>query len=70
MKSQLLKVSKLRKEFLENYGSTTFFCLVFSPERSRLTISNDNFHWLLLIGFFFHSTRISLPVILWAISRE
>jgi hypothetical protein len=52
MKSQLLKVSKLRKEFLENYGSTTFFCLVFSPERSRLIISNADFGWYLLTVFF------------------
>jgi hypothetical protein len=27
-------------------------CIAFSPQRRRLTISNDDFDWQLLIGFF------------------
>jgi hypothetical protein len=39
----------------------TFFYIGSLPQRRRLTISNDNFDWSLLISFF-NDIRISLSV--------
>ena len=66
IKSQFLDVhvSKLKREFLANYGSLHSFCITFSAQRRRLTISNNEFDWV--YGFMvFNATFNNISVILW-----
>jgi hypothetical protein len=61
IESQILNVSKLRKEFLVNYGSHHFL-YIFIISKKEI----NNIKWLLLLitinSLLFNETRISLPV--------
>jgi hypothetical protein len=60
IKSQLLNVSKSRKEFLTNYGRSKFSLYLF-PSKYEINNIKDYFDGQLLISFF-NETTISLPV--------